>query len=258
MFDSANMDDAGLGEQFVVKTKHPSRRFGYFTMANLFAAIALLSLWCALSVGDRGLVPTEYEHDFGNIRQGVSAKVEFGLTNRTNQRVKIIGVHAQCECSNHSLSADDLAPSTAAKLNVEWKIKGRRGRSETQILVRYKRADGSGDSFQLSLTANVLPDYNVEPAELAIDPTRRESQLLRISTNRQNDFSILKAYSPVRAIQSRILPDKRQVAVSLDPRVWANNHAERTSTDKSTSFLVIETDSPNEPMHYVKLTILSQ
>lgn len=61
------------------------------------------------------------------------------------------------------------------------------------------------------------------------------------------EFAINRAWCTHRAFKAYLLPDEAKVEVSFDPTHWPE--------DRPKAFLRIETNSPNEPVIRIELTV---
>ncbi len=138
-------------------------RTPYFTIANVLAAVAALSIWYALPREGQELIANGRVHHFGNVRQMSVLNHEFKLTNRSRRHIAIVGLAAACDCSKATVSENTVGPSESATLTARWDVGRRRGRSQTKVIVDYL---GDNNERRLLAWIPTVPEFANKIAEI--------------------------------------------------------------------------------------------
>ncbi len=222
----------------------------------MFAAIAATSFWASMPARERGLVASEYVHDFGDVRQQAVLTHEFTLSNNSSRKIDVLDVHANCDCSKHTLSSQHISPSGSARLFAEWEIRSRRGRTATRLIAEYIGEDRRKNILTFQLAANVIADYDLDPDVVTVESSHDAVRIVKLTPRAQSGVNVLAASCGLKAIRTRILPDKRAVELAFDAAVWAKDPPPTISGRYETR-VMIETDSVGEPVHRLDVTIVS-
>jgi hypothetical protein len=92
-------------------------------------------------------------HDFGSIKENMSVKTEFILTNSGKSELNIRKVKPNCGCTISKLEKYTLQPGDSAKMDVEFNSVGRRGSQQKSIVIFSN--DPTGPSRRLVIKAKV-------------------------------------------------------------------------------------------------------
>jgi hypothetical protein len=88
------------------------------------------------SAGTPEIVFTEYEHNFGKVRQGSKVSHIFNFTNKGDENLVIESAVTTCGCTVPQYSKKPVAPGKEGTLEVVFDTSGRNGMQTKTITVR--------------------------------------------------------------------------------------------------------------------------
>lgn len=214
-----------------------------------FLGSAAVCAYAAWSMPKRGLICPKPVVRFSDLSQGQSVSAEFELHNTFGQGVRILGVRQSCGCTSVQLSARSLAPGERLEVRAMWATGGMRGESAVRIWVVYEQEGGRAGSTELRLEGDVKPDVEYSPASLTFSPAGEKWKEVRLTPGRLASFRVDRVYCTHRAFEATLKGDPRRAVVSFDPAEWpAGGLSEE-------AFLVVETDSKNQPALHIPLQV---
>ncbi len=102
------------------------------------------------------------EHDFGNIKEGTQATVEFAFKNTGKAPLVLTSVQASCGCTTPTWTRDPIAPGATGKITAVYNSSGRPGNFTKMITVKH---NGEGEDGTAYLTIKgIVEPAPVEPA----------------------------------------------------------------------------------------------
>src|SRR5579864_1528474 len=93
---------------------------------------------------------SEQGHDFGPIARGAIGRHSFVLTNRLDEAITIVDIHASCGCTGGKASATSVAPGQRAFVEAEMDTRNFVGRKETTLFVTIATASGREAEVRLA------------------------------------------------------------------------------------------------------------
>ena len=87
-------------------------------------------------------------HDFGNIKEGTQATVEFTFTNTGKVPLVLNSVRASCGCTTPKWTREPVAPGETGKITAIYNSKGRPGNFTKTITVKH---NGEGGTTYLTI-----------------------------------------------------------------------------------------------------------
>jgi hypothetical protein len=223
-----------------------------FSIAFVAAIVAVVAAYCARPDASTipeplQAVPTTY--NCGTIHQGVTAKANFHLTNKSSGPLRIVDILFPCTCTSSTIRKRTLNPGDSVELEVTWKVGDRRNKTSTDLLVLSTLGDKTLLRTRLTLIADVDPDINYDPPELIFEEGIPQEQNITLCPNVMKDLTVLEAYCTNMAFTASLVPEKAQVRVAFAPSQWHN--------DTRSSQLIVRTSSPNQPVCRIPLIVRS-
>ena len=97
----------------------------------------------------------EFEtHNFGDIREGDEAKIDFVFTNTGNEKLIITNVIGSCECTVPTWAQEPVLPGEKSAITVEYNTEGKSGKFSKSITIS---SNATEDLKRLFIKGNVLP-----------------------------------------------------------------------------------------------------
>lgn len=100
------------------------------------------------------------EHDFGNIKEGTQATVDFSFKNTGKAPLVLTSVQASCGCTTPTWTREPIAPGATGKITAVYNSSGRPGNFTKMITVKH---NGGGEDGTTYLTIKGVVDS--APAE---------------------------------------------------------------------------------------------
>lgn len=91
-------------------------------------------------------------HDFGNIKEGTQATVEFTFKNTGNAPLVLTSVTASCGCTSPKWTREPIAPGTNGSITVVYNSRSRPGKFTKTVTVKH---NGEGGTQYLTITGFV-------------------------------------------------------------------------------------------------------
>jgi len=180
--------------------------------------------------------------DFGQVYPDAVVKHVFTLTNTSSHIVRILNVHATCGCTKAEAVTNVVSPAATVAINVEFNLKGRRGRQDKAIYIRMDEP-ANGGVMRLETVGTVIVPIEAQPegvhfGTLARDGTvEREVLLSAVGTNTFHVRSVASSSTQIDARLETREPGRKYVIkiASGGPR----------GIGSMTASVRVETDHPN-------------
>jgi hypothetical protein len=216
------------------------------------------------TVGDVLVCSENGHHDFGAVRQKEVLVNIFKLTNKSSHTVRIVSLESSCGCTvaetKDELISNLVQPNSEINFPVSFSSGTAQDKIEGVIAIYYrldtdKQDDDSVRKLRISVIADILPDYLIEPYIVdfgkidGLDSQKAKSQF-RIIADQLKPLEINSIKPSNDFISAKIISSKDSVydvEVGLD----------LSSMNKSQDFfghLIVETNSKNVPKKIVKIS----
>ncbi len=107
-------------------------------------------------------------HDFGNIKEGTQATVEFSFKNTGKAPLVLSSVQASCGCTTPTWTRDPIAPGAVGKITAVYNSTGRPGNFTKTITVKHNGEEGTA-YLTIKGFVEAAP---AEPAPAVINPAK--------------------------------------------------------------------------------------
>jgi hypothetical protein len=145
--------------------------------------------------------------DLGLLRQGVDAKAEFDLRNRTSAPLRLLDVSTSCGCTGHKLSRTDIGAGESAVLTVTFNTAQSRGVARIHGVVVYGKAgEGQKQRTAFHVQAEIDPDYGVQPERLEFGDGRPVVERVVLWPRHIAELKLDKVVCDKSCFRARILP----------------------------------------------------
>lgn len=188
----------------------------------------------------------------GEVRGGPPLVHSFELTNRSAHVIRITRVEASCGCVKRTLTAESLKPGQTATLSVEVNtLTQPDGANQWRTIVSYTSEDPAQTTGELVLgvSANLIREVTVTPAQLAFSTTTDAGQTLKIVDRRGKPLSIVKATSTSPQLTATIgapAGGNQTIQVKLSSDAPAGQREE---------MLILQSDDPAYPEFRVPVRV---
>jgi len=139
------------------------------TLVVVIAITATLAVVVVRWQSQRGPVQVRFEPavvEIGDARQGETISREVVVVNRTDQPIKIIGLHSTCHCTAlpDDLLGLTIPQSGQREMPLVLKTGNAEGRTSGAATIYYRLgASTSVNAASVTIGADVLPDYRIDP-----------------------------------------------------------------------------------------------
>ncbi|MBK8945917.1 MAG: DUF1573 domain-containing protein [Ignavibacteriae bacterium] len=96
---------------------------------------------------------SKYSHNFGNVKEGKTYKVNIDVSNIGNSNLEIKEIKSSCGCTKTSLQNKNLVPNENSELKIEFNTKGLLGQIARTVTIVSN--DPKNPSRVLTLIANI-------------------------------------------------------------------------------------------------------
>lgn len=117
----------------------------------------------------------ERGHDFGTVPRGAVVKHPFMLTNKLNEVITILDVHASCGCTTGRASATTVEPGGVAIVEAQMDTRNFVNRKATTLFVSIASASGRQAEVRLAVVSTILSDIVLNPGAVDFGLTRQGS-----------------------------------------------------------------------------------
>ena len=107
-------------------------------------------------------------HDFGNIKEGTQATVDFTFKNTGKAPLVLSSVQASCGCTTPTWTRDPIAPGATGKITAVYNSSGRPGNFTKTITVKHNGEEGTA---YLTIKG-IVDSAPVEPAPAVINQNK--------------------------------------------------------------------------------------
>jgi hypothetical protein len=126
----------------------------------------ILLSWIAISTYAQGeLKFQKISHDFGQLEEGIQAKMEFIALNTGDKPVHILSAQPSCGCTVSEFTKSPIDPGKTGRVNLLYNTSGRPGSFTKSVTVS---TDGKTPVHILSIQGSVLPKSEL----VAVDPEK--------------------------------------------------------------------------------------
>ena len=154
-----------------------------------FALLCIASVPCQAATWADSLF-SERGHDFGTVPRGVVVKHSFMLTNKLNEIITILEVHASCGCTTGRLSATTIPPGGTAIVEAQMDTRNFVNRKATTLFVSLATASGRQAEVRLAVVSTILSDIVLNPGSVDFGLTvRGNAQGARVTIDRLGSSS---------------------------------------------------------------------
>ena len=143
-------------------------------MKQVFA-LALVLVFSAFGVQAQNTNPNapvfkffEETHDFGNIKEGPQAQVDFFFVNGGKEPLIIQNCSASCGCTTPNWTKDPIMPGQKGKITVKYDTKGRVGSFNKTVYIA-SNARGDKERYEIYIKGNVISETNTD-ASIKLNP----------------------------------------------------------------------------------------
>src|SRR5262249_44313537 len=141
--------------------------------------------------GEAVLVAGDPDRDLGDVAQDETVPAEFTLGNPSRTDLTLQDVQASCSCLVPDFSPVLLKAGATTRLTVTFRSGVGRGPVAGSVLVRYRHPEEPRPrQLALTLRANVIPDYDVEPLSLAFGADRPVRQSVTLAPRNLKDLRV--------------------------------------------------------------------
>ncbi|GAC1339401.1 MAG: DUF1573 domain-containing protein [Isosphaeraceae bacterium] len=116
---------------------------------------------------------SERGHDFGTVPRGVVVNHPFVITNRLNEILTILEVHASCGCTKGRVSATTIPPGGTAVVEAQMDTRNFVNRKATTLFVSLATASGRQAEVRLAVVSTILSDIVLNPGSVDFGLTVR-------------------------------------------------------------------------------------
>ncbi len=106
----------------------------------------------------------EETHDFGNIKEGPLATVDFNFTNTGKEPLLIRNCSASCGCTTPNWSKEPILPGQKGKITVTYNTQGRDGSFNKTIYIA-SNAKSDKERYEIYIKGNVIADAKADNAK---------------------------------------------------------------------------------------------
>jgi hypothetical protein len=103
----------------------------------------------------------EETHDFGNIKEGPQAQVDFNFINGGKEPLIIQNCSASCGCTTPNWTKDPIMPGQKGKITVKYDTKGRVGSFNKTVYIA-SNARGDKERYEIYIKGNVISETNTD------------------------------------------------------------------------------------------------
>lgn len=107
-------------------------------------------------------------HDFGNIKEGTQATVDFSFKNTGKSPLILTSVQASCGCTTPTWTRDPIAPGATGKITAVYNSTGRPGNFTKTITVKHNGEEGTA---YLTIKG-IVDSAPVEPVPTVVNPVK--------------------------------------------------------------------------------------
>ncbi|MDR0704249.1 MAG: DUF1573 domain-containing protein [Planctomycetaceae bacterium] len=235
------------------KSVLPNLFFGLSGLLFCVAVFVFLKV-VLLETASQSLLPslsfTPAVVQFGSISQGVVTG-KATVKNISPKSVIIDSVISSCDCTQILIEKGILHPGTHREISFQWDTRGRRGKSDTLVSVAYFIEDETIKRVApLSLSATIIPDFDVIPNELIFHSNKSESLSFSLkSTGHGDNDTKIKEVTVNHPAFSVVIDDTRTSGIiSFDSDFWTDNVRQLS--------IQIMTSNKNEPIFRLPINII--
>lgn len=129
-------------------------------MKYLVSLVVLVSLsFAAFSQNKSPNAPVfkfiEETHDFGNLKEGPQAQVDFVFVNGGKEPLIIQNCSASCGCTTPDWTKEPIAPGQKGKITVKYNTEGRVGTFNKTVYIA-SNAKGDKERYEIYIKGNVI------------------------------------------------------------------------------------------------------
>lgn len=99
----------------------------------------------------------EETHDFGNIKEGPQAQIDFIFINGGKEPLIIQNCSASCGCTTPDWSKEPIAPNQKGKITVKYDTKGRVGSFNKTVYIA-SNARSDKERYEINIKGNVIAE----------------------------------------------------------------------------------------------------
>jgi hypothetical protein len=103
----------------------------------------------------------EETHDFGNVKEGPQAQVDFNFINGGKEPLIIQNCSASCGCTTPNWTKDPIMPGQKGKITVKYDTKGRVGSFNKTVYIA-SNARGDKERYEIYIKGNVISETNTD------------------------------------------------------------------------------------------------
>jgi hypothetical protein len=176
---------------------------------------------------------------FGTISQG-TVEGTSTVSNTSDEQITIDFIIESCGCTQAVLERGILSPGASRKISFQWDTRGRRGYNETSIgIVYFTEKNATKRVVALTLTAKIIPDFDVIPNKLIFLSEEQKSQTFSLKSTSNSEIQIQNAVVDHPAFTAVVEADQKTVTVSYNPKLRIDNvrnlSVQITTTSKNES-----------------------
>jgi hypothetical protein len=221
-----------------------------FCLAGSVLSMLLLCLpqW---SGNDLEILPDVIQ-DLGLLRQGVGAKAEFELRNRTSASIRLLEVSTSCGCTGQNLSQADIAPGESAVLTVTFNTGHARDIARIHGVVLYRKAgERQNQGMAFHVHAHIDPDYGVEPESLEFGDRRPCVARVVFWPRHSEELKLSKAVCDKSFFRAQIVPDDALQRRVVEVTFLSQDYY----PDAGPAYLMVSTSSECQPTIRIPLHV---
>lgn len=228
----------------------------FFGLSGLLFCVAVFVFlkFVILETASQSLLPnltfTPAVVQFGSISQGVVTG-KATVKNTLPKSVIIDSVISSCDCTQILIEKGILLPDTNREISFQWDTRGRREKSDTLVSVVYFI---EGETIRrvapLSLSATIIPDFDVIPNELNFYSNKSESLSFSLKSTGQSDSDTQIEEITINHPAFSVVIDKTKTigTISFDSDLWTDNVRHLS--------MQIITSNKNEPIFRFPINII--
>lgn len=218
----------------------------------------VLAVWSISSAPDVGVPPVldvePSEWNFGSRKQNEEVDARFTIRNLSNERIRLVSVDPGCACTSVDFIPTELSSGATHVVTLRLRLGRSRGKLTKTAALNYTVGEQKLlKRCSLSITGEVVPEYDVEPRELSFDPEQSDAATVVVTSRPGRVVNVLSAHVTHRAFRLRELATDQGTwrgQLHFDAAQWSWREGERAN-------LVINTDSNEEPTFFVRLRVLN-
>jgi len=233
----------------------PYNRLILVTAIVCSLASAIIAIGTRGSSSVDGLAVDKTLHDLGDLRQQVTVKTTFLLTNDSAVKLNIFRVITNCGCTVAEIDKKRLQSGESSALTVAMQTEAARGKLTSRVQVLYKKdEEEQSKALSLGLVANVLPDVDYAPSKPMFRDGQSVAKTITLSSKFLPELAISEAYCGHSAFQVDPVKTEHDGAITTW-KIRVCFDAKKWTLGNNLAHLIVKTNSERTPEVRVPLTV---